>query len=48
MKVDDAYMDSGATHNFFQQHSIFLNYTNMDEEPVQGATGITKTVGKGT
>ncbi len=47
MKVDDAYIDSGATHHFFHQRSIFLNYTKMNEEPVQGAMGITKIIGKG-
>ncbi len=46
-KVDDVYIDSVATHYFFHQRSIFLNYTTVNEKPVQGAKGITKIVRKG-
>ncbi len=46
MQVDDACIDSGTIHNFFHQRSIFLNYTKMNEEPVQGATGILEIVRK--
>ncbi len=38
MKVDDQYIECGATHQFFHQRSIFLNYTKLNEKPVQGAT----------
>ena len=46
-KTTDAYIDSGATHHFFHHRSIFENYETLSEEPVRGAAGITKIVGKG-
>ena len=47
-KSSDAYIDSGATHHFFHRRSAFISYSEMNEEPVRGATGFTKIVGKGT
>jgi len=46
-KTSDAYIDSGATHHFFHRREIFENYTRINDEPVKGASGISKIVGKG-
>lgn len=46
-KTPDAYIDSGATHNFFFRKSSFITYTTIDETIVQGASGFTIMVRKG-
>lgn len=46
-KLADAYIDSGATHRFFFSRLMLTTYTAIAEEPVKGATGLTKIVGKG-
>ncbi len=47
MKVDYAYIEYGATHHFLHQPSVLFNYTNVNEEPMKGGTGIAKIIGKG-
>ena len=45
-KVDDAYIESDATHLFLNKLSEFLNYNKVNKNPVLGATGIPKIVGE--
>lgn len=46
-KQEDAYVDSGATHNFFHRRSSFLSYENIDQETVEAANGTSLLLGKG-
>ena len=47
-KTMNAYIDSGATHNFFYFRSSFICYERISEEPVKGAIGTSRIVGKST
>ena len=45
IKVDDAYIESDATHFFLIKLSEFLNYNKVNKNPVLGTTGTPKMVG---
>lgn len=47
-KIMDAFIDSGATHNFFHRNSSFVTYQRIAPEIVQAAHGEITPIGKGT
>lgn len=47
-KNNDAYIDSGASHNFFHRRCLFSSYEQITPESVQIADGTSAIVGKGT
>ena len=47
-KCSDAYIDSGATHQFFHRKSSFITYERIEPESVKAASSTSKLVGKGT
>lgn len=47
-KIDHAYIDSGATHNFFRSKSAFQTYKKINPEPLKAAHGETMMIGKET
>lgn len=45
-KFNSVYIDSGATHQFFQSRSSFIEYEAIDVEQIQAALGAARLVGK--
>lgn len=46
-KVDEGYIDTGATHHFFHRRSMFQQYESINPEKVSVAHGNSMFVGKG-
>lgn len=47
-KVKEAFINSGATHNFFYSKSSFVNYKDIYSKIIQAAHGETTLIAKGT
>ena len=47
-KCSDAYIDSGATHHFFDRKSSFITFERIEPESVKAASSTSKLVRKGT
>lgn len=45
---DDAFIDSGASQNFFHRRSAFSNYETISTESVQISHDVSRIFGKGT
>lgn len=45
-KTSEAYIDTGATHNFIHNRSAFISYSTIEPESVESASTTTQLIGK--